>query len=109
MFLGQRESKEGKLNALSLYMCDSGGNIVTREDSTAEMKKLINDSRRELLRLVLERKKGIIPRACKNLFWHMSTVLHLFYIKDDGFTSQDLIKVVNSIIHEPIVLCELRI
>ncbi|XP_075480898.1 ent-kaurene synthase TSP4, chloroplastic-like isoform X1 [Primulina tabacum] len=105
----ERESKEGKLNALSLYICDSGGNIVTREDSTAEMKKLINNSRRELLRLVLDRKKGVLPRACRNLFWHMSTVLHLFYIKDDGFTSQDLIKVVNSIIHEPIVPSELYI
>ncbi|XP_073279791.1 ent-kaurene synthase TSP4, chloroplastic isoform X2 [Primulina huaijiensis] len=105
----ERESKEGKLNALSLYICDSGGNLITREDSTAEIKKLINNSRRELLRLVLERKKGVLPRACRNLFWHMSTVLHLFYIKDDGFTSQDLIKVVNSIIHEPIVLSELYI
>ncbi|KZV38671.1 ent-kaur-16-ene synthase, chloroplastic [Dorcoceras hygrometricum] len=103
----ERESKEGKINALSLYMYGSGRNI-TREDSTAEMKRLIDNSRRELLRLVLERKGGVLPRSCKNLFWHMSTVLHLFYIKDDGFTSQDLIKVVNSIIHEPIILSELK-
>ncbi|KAL7088358.1 hypothetical protein ACP275_13G123200 [Erythranthe tilingii] len=103
----EREMKDGKLNAVSLYLTKSGGEM-TKEDAVTEMKGLIERERRELLRLVLEGEKtNVLPKACKDLFWHMSTVLHLFYSKDDGFTSQELFGVVNSIINEPIVLNEL--
>ncbi|GER52785.1 ent-kaurene synthase [Striga asiatica] len=101
----ERELKEGKLNAVPLYMINNGGKI-TKEAAVMEMKRLIVSQRRELLRMVLEEKCSVIPKSCKDLFWHMSTVLHLFYVKDDGFSSQDLIKVVNQMICEPIVLCE---
>ncbi|KAG8386548.1 hypothetical protein BUALT_Bualt03G0159800 [Buddleja alternifolia] len=102
----EREMKDGKLNAIPLYTINSGGSI-TKEDVVEELKRLIESRRRELLRLVLDGKKSVIPRPCKDLFWHMTTVVHLFYSKDDGFTSHDLLKVVNSIINEPIVLNEL--
>ncbi|KAL7130567.1 hypothetical protein ABFS83_13G142500 [Erythranthe nasuta] len=103
----EREMKDGKLNAVTLYLTKSGGEM-TKEDAVTEMKGLIERERRELLRLVLEgEKSSVLPKACKDLFWHMSTVLHLFYNKDDGFTSQELFGVVNSIINEPIVLNEL--
>nr|QIQ56005.1 putative terpene synthase 1 [Eremophila lucida] len=102
----ERELKEGKLNAVPLHMIHSGGG-KTKEAAIVEIKRLIDRRRRELLGLVLDGKSSVIPRACKDLFWHMSTVVHLFYSKDDGFTSQDLIQVVNQIIHEPIVLDEL--
>lgn len=102
----QRELKDGTPNAISLYMINSGGEM-TKEAAVAEMKGLIESDRRELLRLVLEGKNSVLPRACKDLFWHMSTVLHLFYRKDDGYTSQGLMGVANAIINEPIVLKEL--
>ncbi|GFP81673.1 ent-kaur-16-ene synthase chloroplastic [Phtheirospermum japonicum] len=99
----ERELKDGKLNAVPLYMINSGGKI-TKEDAVVEIKSLIVNQRRELLKVVLEEKTSVIPKACKDLFWHMSTVVHLFYAKDDGFTSQDLFRLVNKIILEPIVL-----
>nr|A0A2K9RFY0.1 RecName: Full=Ent-kaurene synthase TSP4, chloroplastic; AltName: Full=Terpene synthase 4; Short=VacTPS4 [Vitex agnus-castus]AUT77123.1 ent-kaurene synthase [Vitex agnus-castus] len=99
----ERELKEGKLNAIPLYIINNGGEI-TKEAAASEMKSLIETHRRELLRLVLEGKNSVLPKSCKELFWHMSKVLHLFYSKDDGFTSQDLIKVVKAVIYEPIVL-----
>ncbi|KAK4398767.1 Ent-kaurene synthase TSP4, chloroplastic [Sesamum angolense] len=71
----ERELKDGKLNAVPLYVINSGGK-VTKEVAIAEMERLVNSKRRELLS------------------------------KDDGFTSQELIRVVNSVIHEPIVLNE---
>ncbi|KAL7130570.1 hypothetical protein ABFS83_13G142600 [Erythranthe nasuta] len=103
----EREMKDGKLNAVTLYITKSGGEM-TKEDAVTEMKESIVRKTRELRRLVLEgEKSSVLPKACKDLFWHMSTVSHLFYSKDDGFTSQELFGVVNSIINEPIVLSEL--
>ncbi|KAK6149559.1 hypothetical protein DH2020_017084 [Rehmannia glutinosa] len=101
----ERELKDGKLNAIPLYMINSGGEI-TKEAAIMEMKSLIERQRRELLRLVLDEKKSVLPKSCKDLFWQMCRVVHLFYSKDDGFTSQELFRVVNAIIHEPIVLNE---
>lgn len=98
----QRELKDGKLNALSLYIMNNGGE-TTAEAAILEMKSWIERERRELLRLVLEENKSVLPKVCKELFWHMCTVVHLFYSKDDGFTSQDLFGVVNAIIHQPII------
>ncbi|XP_058218666.1 ent-kaurene synthase, chloroplastic isoform X2 [Rhododendron vialii] len=99
----ERESKEGKLNAVSLHMIHSSG-AVSAEESTRAIKSSIVSQRRELLRLVLETKSSMVPRACKNLFWNMSRVLNLFYMKDDGFTSHDMIHVVKAILHEPLSL-----
>ncbi|XP_059661878.1 ent-kaurene synthase, chloroplastic-like isoform X3 [Cornus florida] len=98
----KRESKEGKLNAVSLHMINRGA--ITEEESIGEMKRFIDGQRRELLRLVLQKKDSIVPRACKDLFWKMCKVVHLFYAKDDGFTSHEMISAVNAVIHEPIAL-----
>ncbi|KAH6777165.1 Terpenoid cyclases/Protein prenyltransferases superfamily protein [Perilla frutescens var. frutescens] len=99
----EREIEDGKLNALSLYMINNGGEI-TKEAAILELKSWIDTQRRELLRLVLEGNNSVLPKSCKELFGHMCSVVHLFYSKDDGFTSQGLIQVVNAIIHEPIAL-----
>lgn len=84
-------------------MINNGGE-VTKEAAISEMKRWVKTQRRELLRLVLESNTGVLPKSSKELFWHMCSVVHLFYSKDDGFTSQDLIQVVNAVVHEPIVL-----
>ncbi|KAK8705802.1 hypothetical protein V6N13_049393 [Hibiscus sabdariffa] len=101
----KRESMEGKLNAVSLHMIQ-GTDSVTEDHVNLEMKHLIEEQRRELHGLVLQRS-GIVPRQCKELFWKMSEVLHLFYLKDDGFTSHEMVNVVNAVIHEPVFVDEL--
>ncbi|CAK9165639.1 unnamed protein product [Ilex paraguariensis] len=99
----ERETKEGKLNAVSLCMIHGNG-AVTKEEALGKIKNFIGSQRRELLRLVLQEKGSVVPKACKDVFWKMSQVLHSFYIKDDGFTSGTMISAVKSIIHEPISL-----
>ncbi|KAK2654429.1 hypothetical protein Ddye_014285 [Dipteronia dyeriana] len=102
----KRESEEGKLNAVSLHMIHSN---ITEEEAAAKMKVHIDSKRRELLRLVLQENGSVVPRACKDLFWKMSKVLHLFYIKDDGFTSNEMINPVKEVIHQPISVDELLV
>ncbi|THG11710.1 hypothetical protein TEA_021695 [Camellia sinensis var. sinensis] len=98
-----RESMEGKLNAISLlHMVDGSGGIVTAEESIKEIKSIIVSQKRELLRLVLQEKGSLVPRACKDLFWKMVEVLSLFYMKDDGFTSHEMINAMKKIIYESI-------
>ncbi|XP_058072226.1 ent-kaurene synthase, chloroplastic [Magnolia sinica] len=100
----KREFKEGKLNSVSLRMVHSNGE-VTEEDAVREMRGIIDNSRRELLKLVLQTKGSVVPRACKDLFWKMSRVLHLFYLRNDGFTSpQEMIGSVNAVLHDPLNL-----
>lgn len=102
----KRESEEGKLNAVSLCMIHGGGDC-TKEETIKEMKSFIAGKRRELLKLVLQEKGSVVPRACKDLFWKMIKVLHLFYMKDDGFTSHEMFNSVNAVLEEPIVLNKL--
>ncbi|KAI4323268.1 hypothetical protein L6164_022888 [Bauhinia variegata] len=101
----KRESGEGKLNAITLRVLHRNG-AVTAEGAIEELKGIVEDKRRELLRLVLQDKGSIVPRACKDLFWKMAKVLFLFYLKDDGFTSHEMFSIVNSVIEEPVVLNE---
>lgn len=100
----EREAKEGKLNAVMLRIIERNG-ATTEEDVIGELKVEIEDTRRELLRSVLQRNGSVIPRDCKDLFWKMSKVLHLFYMKNDGFSSQhEMVGAVRSVIQEPIIL-----
>ena len=98
----QRESGEGKLNSVSLSLIHGSG-CTTEEEAIHELKSLARSKRRELLRLVVQDKDSVVPRACKDLFWKMSQVLNLFYAKDDGFTSNEMIGIVNGVIEEPVV------
>ncbi|XP_057458256.1 ent-kaurene synthase 5, chloroplastic isoform X2 [Lotus japonicus] len=104
----KRESEEGKLNAVTLHIVHGNG-VVTAEEAIEKMKGNIEDNRRELLRLISQEKGSIIPRACKDLFWKMMNVLHLFYMKDDGFTSEEMHSSVNAVMKEPIVLGDLLV
>lgn len=104
----QRESEEGKLNALSLFIIHGGG-IATEEEAIKEMRATVVSKRRELLGLVLQEKGSMVPRVCKDLFWKMTKVVHLFYMKDDGFTSHEMMNAVKAVVEEPIVLKELQV
>lgn len=80
-----------------------GGGIVTEEDAINEIQNVINRKTKELLRLVVLEKGSIVPRACKNLFWNMNKVIHLFYWKDDGYVGNEMMKDVKEVIDELIV------
>ncbi|XP_059284559.1 ent-kaur-16-ene synthase, chloroplastic isoform X3 [Lycium ferocissimum] len=99
----ERESKDGKLNAVTLSVIHGNGSI-SEEAAIEELSHRVEMQRRELLKLVLQGKGSVVPRACKDLFWKMSKVLHQFYVKDDGFSSMGMVDTVNAIIHKPITL-----
>ncbi|KAF2320390.1 hypothetical protein GH714_027368 [Hevea brasiliensis] len=100
----EREGAQGKLNSVSLQVVLSGG-AVTKEDAQEEVKRLIESHRRELLRMVLQTEESTVPKVCKDLFWRMNKVLHLFYMSGDGFSSPSkMVNAVNAIINEPIIL-----
>ncbi|GMH02876.1 hypothetical protein Nepgr_004715 [Nepenthes gracilis] len=99
----EREAKEGKLNALSLHLHHSNG-ALSEEEAIRHIERVVVGKRRELLRLVLQDEESVVPRACKDLFWKMSKVLHLLYKEDDGFTSQRLDGVVKTLLHDPVAL-----
>ena len=58
----QRESEQGKLNAVTLRVIHSG--LITEEEAMKELKSIIGSKRRELLKLVLQEKSSVVPRAC---------------------------------------------
>lgn len=78
------------------------GGAITEEEAIEKIKALVDSRRRELLRLVLQEKGSQIPRACKDLFWKMSKVLHLFYMEGDGFTNNEMIEAVREVIYKPV-------
>ncbi|KAJ7949003.1 Ent-kaurene synthase [Quillaja saponaria] len=86
----KREAAQGKLNAVTLRIIQGDGQI-TEEDAIKEVNGVISNRRRELLRLVLLEKNSKLPRVCKDLFWKLTKVLHLFYMKEDGYTSHGMI------------------
>lgn len=97
----QREGSQGKLNSVSLLVLHSGGSMSTDAAKKA-IQKSIDASRRDLLRLVL-RKGSAVPRSCKELFWKMCKVLHLFYFQTDGFSSpKEMVGAVNEVINQPL-------
>lgn len=97
----QREGSAGKLNSVSLLVLHSGGSMSI-DVAKKVIQKSIDTSRRDLLRLVL-RKESVVPRPCKELFWKMCKVLHLFYFQTDGFSSpKEMVSAVNEVINEPL-------
>ncbi|XP_010537814.1 PREDICTED: ent-kaur-16-ene synthase, chloroplastic isoform X2 [Tarenaya hassleriana] len=101
----KRESDEGKLNSVSLGMIHEGKG-QSKEEIIELMKVSAERKRRELMKMVLQDNGIDVPRECKDVFWKMTKVLHLFYMKDDGFTSHDLLGVVKSLVYEPVSLQE---
>ncbi|KAH7654576.1 Ent-kaurene synthase protein [Dioscorea alata] len=98
----EREGKEGKLNSVALRILHSNGS-VSEEEAKRETMNLIDSTRCELLRMVLQSKSSVVPRTCKEFFWNMSRILHLFYMRTDGFSSpKEMMSAVNAVIYEPL-------
>ncbi|KAI3906335.1 hypothetical protein MKW92_049528 [Papaver armeniacum] len=100
----KKESKDGKLiNAIPLLM--SSGS-VTELEALKKVRGMIDKSRRELLRLVLQSKDSVMPRACKEIFWRANKQMQFVYRSNDGFSSyndgvtnlQEMVGVVNAIL-----------
>nr|XP_043638080.1 ent-kaurene synthase 2, chloroplastic-like [Erigeron canadensis] len=98
----KRELEVGKLNVVPLHMIHGKTGIV--EDEVVDnIKMLIEKTRRELMKLVMEGEgSSIVPRACKDAFWDMSNVLNLFYATDDGFTGRAILDIVKDVIYKPV-------
>uniref|UniRef100_A0A0D9YTX0 Uncharacterized protein n=1 Tax=Oryza glumipatula TaxID=40148 RepID=A0A0D9YTX0_9ORYZ len=101
----EREESDGKMtNGVSLLVHASGGSMSVDEAKTEVMKR-IDASRRKLLSLVVGEQEGPIPRPCKQLFWKMCKIFHLFYYQTDGFSSpKEMVSAVDAVIKEPLQL-----
>ncbi|KAK8941439.1 hypothetical protein KSP39_PZI010040 [Platanthera zijinensis] len=98
----ERDTREGKLNSLKLLV-HYGNGLISEEEARRETRNVIESTRAELLGLVLRSHGSVVPRACKDLFWKMSRILHFFYRNNDGFTSpKEMLGAVNAVIHEPL-------
>nr|ARI45598.1 ent-kaurene synthase (ent-kaur-16-ene synthase) [Cocos nucifera] len=98
----EREGKEGKLCSVSLRIAHGCG-LTSEEEAIMEIQGIVDSSREELLRLVLQNEGSVVPRACKDVFWKMSRILHFFYMKNDGFTSPtEMVSAVNAVIYDPL-------
>ncbi|KAF2304485.1 hypothetical protein GH714_031996 [Hevea brasiliensis] len=81
-----KEGAQGKLNSVSLAIVHGRG-AVTEMEAQEEVTRLIESHRRELLRMVKQTNGSVVPKDCKDLFWKMSKVLHLFCMGDDKYSS----------------------
>ncbi|XP_044318500.1 ent-kaur-16-ene synthase, chloroplastic-like [Triticum aestivum] len=99
----ERESSEGKLDSVSLRVLHSDGSMSI-EVAKDSIKRSIASCRKDLLRLVLK-EDSVVPRACRELFWNMCKICHLFYSHTDAFTSpSEMVTIVNAVINEPLKL-----
>ncbi|KAG8635866.1 terpene synthase 6, chloroplastic [Manihot esculenta] len=100
----KREGAQGKLNGASLPIIHGRG-AITEKEAEEEVERLIESHRRELLRMVQQTEGSVVPKVCKDLYWKMSKILHLFYMGDDAYSSpHKMVGPVNAIVNEPILL-----
>ncbi|KAF2304497.1 hypothetical protein GH714_032784 [Hevea brasiliensis] len=100
----KREGAQGKLNSVSLTIEHDRG-AITEKEAQEEVARLVESHRRELLRMVQQTKRSVVPKSCKDMFWKTSKTLHLFYLDDDGYSSpHKMVSAVNAVINEPIFL-----
>ena len=84
-----------------------GNGVVTVEGAIDNLKGVIEENRRELLRLVLQEKGSLVPRAFKDLFWKIMKSTYLFYDGNDKFTLNEMYSTVNAVVKDPIFVNEL--
>lgn len=100
----QREGAEGKINSIPLRVFHSHGSM-NEEEAARETRRVVEYHRRELLRMVLQRKDSELPKVCKDMFWKTSKMLHLFYMETDGYSCpKKMLPAINEVIHHPITL-----
>ncbi|XP_054814535.1 ent-kaur-16-ene synthase, chloroplastic-like [Prosopis cineraria] len=104
----QREKEEGKfVNSVSLRLIHGCG-AGSEEEIIKELKGKIDETRKELLRLVLQKKGSIISANIKDVYWKMCRILHLAYKKDDVIYAKEMpnevLNIRDIVLNDPIVL-----
>lgn len=101
----EKESSQGKINSVLLHAIRYGDSMSSTSVDAAkeEIMRMAAASRRELLGLVVRGTGSAVPRQCKELFWNMCKVAHLFYLHGDGFCSlQEMMAAGNAVVHAPL-------
>ncbi|KAK9074296.1 hypothetical protein SSX86_006893 [Deinandra increscens subsp. villosa] len=99
----KREREDGKLNAVMLHK-NYGKNEIEEDEIVKDIKMQIDNLEKKLMQLVLETKKVIVPKACKDVFWKMCCVNKFFYATDDGFTGDNILHSVKNVLYEPVFM-----
>ncbi|XP_048227987.1 ent-kaurene synthase, chloroplastic isoform X1 [Ricinus communis] len=82
----KRECEEGKYNSIHLRVLHSQG-TMTEEEAIDETKKDIEKYRKEMLRLVVQKKESSLPKPFRDFFWRFCNLLHYFYMDNDGYSN----------------------
>ncbi|KAK2979466.1 hypothetical protein RJ640_026364 [Escallonia rubra] len=102
----ERESVERKLNLCSLLVNQSNGSLA-EEDAKDEVRHIIESSRREVLRMMLQTHGSLVPKAVKESVWKLSKLCHYLYARGDEFRTPGSGKDdINRIFYEPINLSQ---
>ena len=106
----QRDKEEGKfINLISLRLIHGSGG-ESEEDIIKNIQSKIEETRRELKRMVLKKEEGSkLAREVKDVCLKMGTSLHLVYtIKEDVIhakeTPDQLLNIRDIVLNNPIVL-----
>ncbi|KAM0017121.1 putative ent-kaurene synthase [Helianthus debilis subsp. tardiflorus] len=99
----KRELKDGKLNGVTLHK-KYGKSGIEEEEIVDEIKMLIDDLEKKLMKMVLERKESIVPNACKDVFWKTCCSGKFFYATDDGFSGENILDTVKDVMYEPVFM-----
>ncbi|KAK3024984.1 hypothetical protein RJ639_043248 [Escallonia herrerae] len=76
----ERERVERKLNLCSLLVNQSNGTLA-EEDAKDEVRNIIESSRREVLRMMLQTYGSLVPKAVKESVWEAKQVVPLSVCK----------------------------
>ncbi|KAL0393923.1 UNVERIFIED_CONTAM: Cis-abienol synthase, chloroplastic [Sesamum latifolium] len=100
----KREYEQRELNSVSVQTVEGA---ISEEEAILKVKQIIEDHKRNVLRMVYQREGSVVPRECKELFWKTCKIAYFLYSHDGGdeFTSpQEITKDMNAVIWEPLVL-----
>ncbi|KAK4267998.1 hypothetical protein QN277_024707 [Acacia crassicarpa] len=104
----QREKEQGKfVNSISLRL-KNGCGAKSEQEIIEDIKSKIDGTRKEVLRLVLQKEGSIISSDIKKVYWKMCRTLHLAYKKDDVIhakkTPHEMLNIKDVVLNDPIIL-----
>ncbi|XP_054816541.1 ent-kaur-16-ene synthase, chloroplastic-like isoform X2 [Prosopis cineraria] len=103
----QREKEQGKFDSISLRLIHRGEK-TSEEEVIEEIKRKIDETRKEMLRLVLQKEACKVPAAIKHVYWKMIKSLHVIYQKNDVIHAKEmpneLLNIRDVVLNHPIVL-----
>ncbi|KAM7465966.1 hypothetical protein LguiB_013528 [Lonicera macranthoides] len=100
----RRDTDERKLNGCSLMVSQSEG-AITIEYARTEMLRMIENSRRELMRMMLT-KPSVLPKTLIESFFYLHQISYYFYIKNDEYRipTKRIVDDMNGLLYEPLDL-----